>query len=124
MGGAPALLRVSSDGGYLAFFQKLVEALEASVSCVEEDNAFDPRELLGLAWTLIFSNLCCLVPQLDLQHVIESVPAEFWRLLQDEVRPRVDALVERYVWVPVSSEEEGFDAKPAGTKGGVGGLSP
>lgn len=54
--------RVSSDGGYLAFFQKVVETLEAGISRVEEDNASDARELLGLALTFIFSNQRRLVP--------------------------------------------------------------
>ena len=81
MADAPTLPRVSSDGGYLAFFQKVVETLEADVSRVEEDNASDTREILGLALTLVFSNLCRLALQLDLQRVIEPVPAESRRLL-------------------------------------------
>lgn len=124
MGDAPALPRVSSNRGYLAFFQEVVETLEAGVSHVKEDNASDAHELLGLALTLVFSNQCRLVLELDLQRVIESVLAESQRLLRDEVLPRVDALVERYVQVPVSSGKEGSDAEPVGAKGGIGNLSP
>ena len=96
-GRAPALPNVRSDGGYLAFFEKVVEALEVSVSWVEEEDASSARKLVGLALTLVFSNLCRLVPELDLQRVVEPVPAESRRLLRDEVRTYVDALVARYV---------------------------
>ncbi|KAE8773635.1 40S ribosomal protein S5-1 [Hordeum vulgare] len=69
------------DGGYLAFFQKVVEPLEAGISRVEEDSAADARELFGLALTLVFSNLCHLAPQLYLWRVVEPAPDKSRRIL-------------------------------------------
>lgn len=110
MGDAPALPNVRCDGGYLAFFERVAEMLEAGVSHVEEERAADPRELLGLALTLVFSNLCHFVPQLDHRRVVEPAPAECRCLFRDEVRPHVDDLMERYIRVPIYSKEEGSDA--------------
>ncbi|KAI5013709.1 hypothetical protein ZWY2020_040595 [Hordeum vulgare] len=113
-----------SDGGYLALFQKVVEALEAGVSHMEEDSVSSARELLGLALTLVFSNLRRLVPDLDLQRVVEPVHVASRHPLQDEVRPLVGALVERYLQVPASSEEEDSNAEPARAMGDIGSPSP
>ena len=57
VGEAPALPCMHGDGGYLDFFQRVVEALEASVSRVNADNESDARDLLDLALTFVFSNL-------------------------------------------------------------------
>ena len=124
VGEAPALPCLCSDGGYLDFFQKVVEALETGVSRANVDNESDARDLLDLALTFVFSNLCRHAPELDLQRVGERVPDELWRPLQDEVRPHVESLVERFIQVPASSGEGDSDTEAAGGAGGDSDSSP
>ncbi|KAE8811749.1 hypothetical protein D1007_11549 [Hordeum vulgare] len=123
-GEAPALPNVRSDGGYLVFFQEVVEALEAGVLRVEEDSVSSARELMGLALTLVFSNLRFLAPELDLRCIVGPAPVESRHVLWGEVRPHVDALVGRYFQVPASSKEGGPDAGPVGAIGDANNHSP
>ena len=85
MGVAPAWPNVTSDGGYLTFFEGVVEALETGVPRDEENSAADARKL-------VISNLCCLALGLDLRHVVETMPAGFHRFSWGEVRPIMAAL--------------------------------
>ena len=55
---------------------ELVVYGSTGVCRVEEDNVSDARELLGLALTLVFSYLRCIIPELDLQHIVETVHVE------------------------------------------------
>lgn len=103
---APARPNVTSDGGYLTFFEGVVEALETSVPCAEKDGVADARELLSLALPLVFSNLCRLAPELDLRRIVASAHARSRLLSWGEVRPHVAALEERSARAHVSSEEE------------------
>ncbi|MQL41565.1 hypothetical protein EI012_27035, partial [Escherichia coli] len=108
---------MSSDEVYLAFFQKVVERLEADISRKKEHNASNTHELLGLALTLVLCNLHRLAPKLDLWRVVEPALAESHRLPWDEVRPHVAALVERCAQVLVSGEEEDSDIDLVVVKG-------
>ena len=98
--------------------------LEVGVHRVEEDSASSAHELLGLALTLVFSNLRRLAPEPDLRRIIEPARVESRRLLRHEVRRHMDALLGRYVQAPASSEESGPDAGPASAMGDASNPSP
>lgn len=108
--GVPAVPHAHADGGYLDFFTKVVDELEAGVSKVDEAINGAARDLLDYVVTRLFSNLRCHDRAFDLSLLVEPVPVELQGPLRDEVRGHVNFLTEQFTQVEPSKQGGGLDA--------------
>ncbi|KAE8796086.1 hypothetical protein D1007_28944 [Hordeum vulgare] len=92
--GVPSPL-VPDDAGYLGFFLRVVECLEAGVEKGHALREEKSRDLLGQAASNVFTHLLRLDPDIDFAVVLDMVPETIRTALAEWVEVHVDDLVTR-----------------------------
>ncbi|KAE8791159.1 hypothetical protein D1007_34417 [Hordeum vulgare] len=97
---------VPNDAGYLGFFLRIVERIEAAATkalALAEENS---RDLLSQATSDVFSHLLCLDPEFDFAAVLDRVPETTRAALAEWVKIHVGDLVAR-----LAPEGHGVDSR-------------
>ncbi|KAE8814775.1 hypothetical protein D1007_07772 [Hordeum vulgare] len=83
---------VPNDVGYLDFFTKVVERLEADARQVGALIEEEIHDFLSRALTCVFSNLLCVDPRFDFEATRPPVPEAICSALGEVVGDHVDTL--------------------------------
>ncbi|KAE8793578.1 hypothetical protein D1007_31737 [Hordeum vulgare] len=86
---------VLDDAGYLGFFLRVVECLEAGAEKARTLAEEKGRDLLGQAASDVFSHLLCLDPDFDFAEVLSLVPEKICAALAEWVEVHVEDLMKR-----------------------------
>ncbi|KAE8815414.1 hypothetical protein D1007_07149 [Hordeum vulgare] len=92
--GVPGPL-VPDDGGYLVFFVRVMERLEAGTEKAHALAEEKSRDLIGQGASHVFSHLLCLKPDFDFAAVLDPVPETICATLAEWVNIHVEDLVAR-----------------------------